>query len=190
MTAETGGNSAVYCTEHVLIRNASADDADRLLAIYKPYVSGTAVTFEYDAPDTEVFRQRILKTLDRGYPYLVLEQDGVIAGYAYASRFRERKAYDYCSEVSIYLDMNTRHHGLGHLLYEQLEDALRSCGITVLIAVITVPSEEPDPYLSPDSVRFHRSCGFSDAGCLHKCGYKFGRWYHVSFMEKNISSSE
>ncbi len=173
--------------EHILIRNASPDDAERLLAIYTPYVTDTAITFEYDVPDTETFRQRIVKIVDQGYPYLVLEQDGVVAGYAYASRFRERKAYDYCSEVSIYLDMNARHEGLGRLLYQRLEEMLRSSGITDLIAVITVPAEEPDPYFSPDSIRFHRSCGFSEAGCLHKCGYKFGRWYHVSFMEKIIN---
>nr|MCR5073020.1 GNAT family N-acetyltransferase [Clostridiales bacterium] len=81
---------------NILIRNASPDDAEQLLAVYRPYVTDTAVTFEYDVPDTEAFRDRIRKILDRGYPYFVLEQNGIILGYAYASRFRERKAYDYC----------------------------------------------------------------------------------------------
>ena len=172
---------------NILIRDASPDDAEQLLAVYRPYVTDTAVTFEYDIPDTEAFRGRIRKVLDKGYPYLVLEQNGIILGYAYASRFRERKAYDYCAEISIYLDMNARHKGLGRPLYERLENALRESGIRDLIAVITVPSEEADPYLSLDSPRFHRSCGFSEAGCLHNCGYKFGKWYHILFMEKFIN---
>ena len=187
MTDEKNGKPAENLPMGITIRSASPDDAERLLPIYRPYVTDTAITFEYDVPDAEEFRKRIERNLDNGYPYLVLEQDGRAAGYAYASRFRERKAYDYCAEISIYLDRDARHRGLGRLLYERLEAALRKSGIRDLIAVITVPSEEPDPYLPTDSPRFHRSCGFSDAGCLHRCGYKFGRWYHVCFMEKNIN---
>ena len=143
---------------NILIRNASPDDAEQLLSVYRPYVTDTAVTFEYDVPDLEAFRGRIRKVLDKGYPYLVLEQNG-----------------------------SARHKGLGRPLYERLENALRESGIRDLIAVITVPSEEADPYLSSDSPRFHRSCGFSEAGCLHNCGYKFGKWYHILFMEKFIN---
>ena len=187
MTAFGNMNPNESMPETIRIRDASPDDAERLLAIYRPYVTDTAVTFEYAVPDMESFRQRITRTLENGYPYLVLERDGNILGYAYASRFRERKAYDYCAEISIYLDMNARHRGLGRYLYDRLETELKARGIRDLIAVITIPSEEPDPYLSPDSPRFHRSCGFTEAGCLHRCGLKFERWYHISFMEKFIN---
>ena len=182
MTDLNAGNK-----KDILIRNASPEDAERLLSIYRPYVTDTAVTFEYDVPDLEAFRHRIRGIQDKGYPYFVLEQCGTVIGYAYASRFRERKAYDYCAEISIYLDMHARHRGFGRPLYEKLEEALCKAGIRDLIAVITVPSEEPDPYLSSDSPGFHRACGFSEAGCLHKCGYKFGRWYHILFMEKILN---
>ena len=101
MTAFGNMNPNESMPETIRIRDASPDDAERLLAIYRPYVTDTAVTFEYAVPDTESFRQRITRTLENGYPYLVLERDGNILGYAYASRFRERKAYDYCAEISI-----------------------------------------------------------------------------------------
>ena len=171
----------------ILIRDASPDDAEQLLAIYGPYVTDTAVTFDYEVPSAEAFRQKIRRIRENGYPFFVLEENGTVLGYTYATRFRERKAYDYCAETSVYLDMAARHRGLGHALYGRLEASLRSAGILDLIAVITVSSAEPEPYLTPDSPRFHRSCGFQEAGCLHSCGYKFGRWYHILFMEKFLN---
>ena len=119
-----------------LIRLARPDDAAALLEIYAPYVWDTAITFEYTPPSEEEFQRRILSVEER-YPYLVAEQHGRIAGYAYASRFKERAAYDWDVETSIYLRMDERHHGLGWLLYEKLEAVLRLQGVVNLHACIT-----------------------------------------------------
>lgn len=96
----------------IVIRKATADDTEALLAIYAPYVEQTAITFEYDVPTVDDFRSRILAISSR-YPYLVAEQDGKVIGYAYAHEFQERAAYQWSVESSIYLDMNERHHEVG-----------------------------------------------------------------------------
>ena len=94
------------------IRNAEITDAERLVEIYGYYVKNTAITFEYDIPSLTEFRQRMEQTMRR-YPYIVIEQDGVIQGYAYAGAFVGRAAYDWSCEVTVYLDKDTRKHGMG-----------------------------------------------------------------------------
>ncbi len=164
------------------IRNARPDDADRLLKIYAWYVINTAVTFDYDVPSPEVFRQRIEHTLKK-YPYLVLEENGVIQGYAYAGVFKDRAAYDHCCETTIYLAHDARGRGYGKLLYAALEEALKARGIINLYACIGDPIV-PDEYLTKDSEMFHRHLGYETVGQFHRCGYKFGRWYNMIWMEK------
>ena len=102
------------------IRTATEDDAAALLAIYDYYVQNTAITFEYDTPSLEEFKNRIHKIKEK-FPYLVIEQGKEILGYAYASSFHERAAYQWCVEMSIYLDKDVRRGGLGRMLYEELE---------------------------------------------------------------------
>ena len=166
------------------IRSAVPDDAKRLLEIYAYYVMNTAVSFEYDVPPEAEFRGRIEKTL-RKYPYLVLEEDGVIQGYAYAGVFKDRAAYDHSCELSIYLDHNAKGRGYGRRLYEALEEHLKKQGILNLYACIAIPDTE-DEYLTRDSERFHRHLGFRTVGEFHKCGCKFGRLYSMIWMEKII----
>lgn len=105
------------------IRIATPEDAARLVAIYAPYVENTSITFEYIAPSAEEFADRIRHTLTR-YPYLVAELDGEPAGYAYASAFKSRAAYDWSVETSIYVSRDLRSSGVGSLLYEKLEECL------------------------------------------------------------------
>ena len=168
----------------VNIRNARIADARRILAIYDFYVKNTAITFEYDTPSLDEFKERMKKTMLR-YPYLVIEEDGVIQGYAYAGAFVGRAAYDWSCELTVYLD-HTRHKcGLGRKIYEALEDALRKMGVLNLYACIGYP-EEDDEYLTKNSADFHAHLGFTKVGEFHKCGYKFGRWYHMIWMEKTI----
>ena len=167
-----------------MIRSATTGDAKRLLEIYAYYVQNTAISFEYDVPSVEEFRNRIEKTLKQ-YPYLVLEEDGVIQGYAYAGAFVGRAAYSHCCEVTIYLDHCAKGRGYGRALYEALEQALKDRGVRNLYACIGDPIAE-DEFLTRNSEQFHRHMGFSKVGTFHKCGCKFGRWYNMIWMEKTI----
>ena len=166
------------------IRTVTPDDAERLLSIYEPYVLNTAITFEYEVPSLEEFRERISHTLEK-YPYLCIEEDGKILGYAYAGSFKERAAYQWSVELSIYLDKDSHGQGLGRALYASLESELKKMGIVNLYACIAYP-EKDDEYLTNNSVDFHSHLGFKKVGDFKKCASKFGRWYHMTWMEKII----
>ena len=168
----------------ILLRTARPSDAARLVEIYAPYVTDTAITFEYEVPSVEEFRSRIEKTLEK-YPYIVAEQNGRILGYTYASAFARRAAYNWSVELSIYLDMEIRRQGIGGRLYQAMEEILKEMHILNMNACISWPKAE-DEYLTKNSVQFHEHMGFRLAGELHDSGYKFGRWYNVVWMEKMI----
>lgn len=164
------------------IRVATEEDAEELLQIYRPYVEETVITFEYEVPSAEEFRQRITHTLEK-YPYLVAEKEGRIVGYAYASAFKERAAYDWAVETTIYLEKGSRKKGIGRNIYNALEDALRMQHILNLNACIGYPEVE-DEYLTKNSADFHAHLGYRLVGEFKQCGYKFGRWYNMVWMEK------
>lgn len=168
----------------ITIRTAVQQDAKVLLEIYAPYVKKTAITFEYDVPSVEEFARRISKVLQK-YPYLVAEVNGEPVGYAYAGPFKERAAYDWAVETTVYVRENMKKSGIGRALYTALEEALAAQGILNLNACIAFPENE-DEYLTRDSVKFHERMGFETAGRFHKCGCKFGRWYDMVWMEKLI----
>ena len=167
-----------------MIRSVTEGDAERLLKIYAYYVENTAISFEYETPDLNEFRNRIAHTIKK-YPYLVIEVDGVIKGYAYAGDFKGRAAYAHCCEVTIYLDRNSKGNGYGRALYTALEEALRKMGIINLYACIADPISE-DGYLTRNSEQFHQHMGYTKVGEFHRCGYKFSRWYNMIWMEKII----
>lgn len=168
----------------ITIREAQIEDADRLLEIYSYYVLNTAITFEYDLPTIQEFKERIKRTKMK-YPYLVIEENGRIVGYAYAGPFVGRAAYNWSCEMTIYLDQHAQKHGYGRKLYEALENLLLEMGIINLYACIGYPEME-DQYLNKNSADFHEHMGFAKVGEFHKCGYKFGRWYNMIWMEKII----
>jgi phosphinothricin acetyltransferase len=168
----------------ITVGNAELKDAERLLEIYDYYVKNTAITFEYTTPTIEEFRGRMEKTMQK-YPYLVAVKDEKIAGYAYAGAFVGRAAYDWSCETSIYLDKNARRCGIGKTLYAALEKELKKMGILNMYACIGYPDNE-DEYLTKNSAEFHSHIGFTQVGEFHKCGYKFGRWYNMIWMEKII----
>ena len=170
--------------DNISIRLVTESDVPALLQIYGGYVRTSAVTFEYDVPTEQEFRSRIEKTLEK-YPYFAAESDGVILGYAYAGAFRTRPAYGWAAELSIYLSPEARGKGLGRMLYETLERSLRRMGIVNLYACISWPETE-DEYLDRNSHDFHAHMGFVTVGQFHRCGYKFGRWYDMIWMEKII----
>ncbi len=174
--------------ENISIRPVSENDAAALLAIYGWYVRHTAVTFEYEVPTEAEFRGRIARTLEK-YPYLAAEKDGVILGYAYAGPFKARAAYDRSVELSIYLDRTVRRQGLGRRLYEAMEAELKKMGILNLYTCISFAPRENE-YLNNDSEHFHARLGYVTAGRFRQCGYKFGRWYDMIWMEKHIGGHE
>lgn len=163
--------------ENISIRLATEADAENLLAIYTPYVTQTAITFEYEVPSVEAFRDRIRKTIKR-YPYLVAEVNGQLLGYAYASAFKERAAYDWSVETSIYVKMGERRAGIGTRLYTTLEDLLKKQNIINVNACIAYPH--------PESERFHEKFGYKAVAHFTKCGYKMGHWHDMIWMEKML----
>lgn len=166
------------------IERVKAEDAGELLGIYAPYVLNTAVSFEYDVPSEGEFRDRILKISSK-YPYIKAVDNNEILGYAYATCFKDRKAYDFSVEVTVYVKQNRRKTGVGRMLYNALEKSLKAMGILNLNACIAVPKGE-DEHLTYDSFHFHEKMGFELVGTFHDCGYKFNKWYDMIWMEKMI----
>ncbi|ESV55110.1 acetyltransferase [Streptococcus agalactiae LMG 14747] len=159
------------------IRSARVSDAKDLLAIYAPYVEKTAITFEYTVPSLSEFEHRISHTLTK-YPYLVYEEDAHILGYAYASTYKARAAYDWSCEVSIYVAEEARGRHIGTKLYDALESHLQAKGICNLLACITYPN---DP-----SVQFHSQRGYQQVAHFKKIGYKGDKWHDIIWMQKRL----
>lgn len=168
------------------IRIATAEDTKQLLEIYAPYVTDTAISFEYTVPSPEEFSDRIHHTLQH-YPYLVAERGGRITGYAYAGAFKERAAYDWAVETTIYVRQKEKKTGVGRALYEALEQTLQLQHIINLNACIACPEAENDKYLTRNSIAFHAHMGYQMVGTFHRCGYKFNRWYDMVWMEKHLT---
>ena len=169
----------------IQIRTASVEDAAELLELYSHYVRRTAISFEWEVPTLEEFQGRVRRTLEQ-YPYLTARQDGKLLGYAYAGPFVGRAAYGWSAELTIYLAPEAARRGIGRALYEALERALAEMGVCNLYACVGVPAEEEDEYLTFNSAQFHAHMGFVQCGEFHRCGYKFGRWYSMVWMEKLI----
>ena len=169
--------------DDMIIRTADADDASAIAEIYAYYTRYTAVSFEVDPPSADEMADRIRRYAQK-YPYLVIEdEDEEILGFAFAHAFRERPAYDYAVETTIYLRPGERHRGLGRAIYTVLEDELRRMGVISLYACIAV-SDAEDEYLNADSPRFHAAMGYKTCGEFKNCGRKFNRWYDMIWMEK------
>ncbi len=166
----------------ITIERASTKDAGQILEIYRYYVENTAVSFEYTAPSIEEFSLRI-ENITKKYPYLILKADNKILGYAYAGVFKDRKAYDFSVETTIYIHKDQRKKGFGKMLYQALEKELKLMGITNLYACIAF-TEKEEMYLTKDSEFFHSKMGYTTCGRFHKCGVKFGRAYDMIWMEK------
>ena len=170
------------------IEKVKIEDAEELLEIYGPYVKNTAISFEYEVPSTEEFKKRI-ENISAKYPYIKAVTDSKIVGYAYAGTFKDRKAYDWSVETTVYVRDDCKRNGIGRMLYDALEKSLAGIGVRNLNACIASPSKE-DAHLNDDSCRFHEAMGYSLVGRFHNSGYKFGCWYDMIWMEKIIDSSE
>ncbi len=159
------------------IRLATPDDAEALLRIYKPYVEDTVITFECEVPTVEEFRERIANVL-RYHPYLVADTEHGIIGYAYAAPFKDRAAYAWSVETSVYVDREWLGCGVGTVLYTALEKWLKAQNVVSLYACITSPN--------PRSIRFHRTFHYRKTARFRKCGYKKNRWRSIIWMQKTI----
>ncbi len=162
----------------VHFRRATEEDVVSILAIYAPYVTDSAITFEYDVPSEEEFRQRI-RTISAEYPYFVCESDGQIIGYAYAHRHMERAAYQWNAEISIYIRQGFTGKGLGKTMCQALIDLLRLQGIRNVFSCVTIPNER--------SAHLHHSMEFSTEGIFQNAGYKCGKWQTIAWFRKNIA---
>ena len=163
--------------EPFIIRRAEAGDAAALLEIYRPFITDTVVTFEYDVPTADEFAGRITDTL-ADFPYLVCERDGKPVGYAYAHHIRERAAYDWAAELSISLAPAAQGQGVGTVLYQCLIDLLDMQNIRILYGCVTLPNE--------GSHRLHEKLGFALTGVWHGSGWKFEGWHDVGWFEKRL----
>jgi phosphinothricin acetyltransferase len=172
----------------ITLRIARPSDAPALVSIYAPYVLTTAVTYEYDVPTVENFTARIENTLKK-YPYLVAERDGEIIGYAYLGVFNERAAGSWAAEISIYLSQRARRLGAGRLLYEALAAIAAAQGIVHLNAKIAYSPDPDDTHLTRDSIAFHTHMGYRWVGECRHCGFKFGKWYSLVYMEKLLNDT-
>ncbi len=166
------------------IRIATEKDAEELLKIYTYYVENTAITFDYEVPTVKEFSEKIGKVLEK-YPCLVAILEGEIAGYAYVGTFKDKAAYDWAVETTVYVHKDKKGLGIGKALYLKLEEILAKQNILNMEACIAYTKTE-DEYLTNASVRFHEKLGYRLVGEFRKCGYKFNRWYDMVWMEKHI----
>ena len=162
-----------------MIRIAQPDDAVQIHAIYAPSVIDGVATFETALPGVAAMRERIGQRLTH-YPWLVWEHGGDILAYAYASRFRERAAYDWIAETSIYVREEAQRGGIARRLYGVLLETMRLQGINQAVGVITLPGLP--------SVRLHETMGFTPAGVWRQSGYKLGCWWDVGVWQKTLQA--
>ena len=134
-----------------MIRPVQLSDAAAIRAIYQPYVTETAITFEVDVPTVQEFESRITKTLPQ-FPYLVAEVDGKVVGYAYASTYYARAAYDWTTELSIYVAKEARGQGIGSALYTALEEELQARGYLRFLACIAVRTKRAFPCMKSEAM--------------------------------------
>ena len=160
------------------IRFASEKDAEAILRIYAPYIEKTAITFEYEVPSIEEFRGRIAE-ITKKYPWIVYEEEGDILGYAYSGPEYTRAAYQWTVETSVYISEKARGKGIGTALYEKILDILKKQNFCVCYVLIN------DDNIA--SIKMHEKYGFKENGYRKNCGFKFGKWHSVVFMEKKLN---
>lgn len=159
------------------LRPVSAGDAAQIAEIYRPVVEETTISFEEIAPDAAEISRRIAE-IAAFYPWLVAESGGDVLAYAYASRHRERPAYRYSVDVSVYVSERSRRCGVAAALYEALFTQLRESNFHRAFAGIALPNDA--------SVKLHERFGFEPVGVYEEVGRKFDRWLDVLWCQKTI----
>lgn len=159
----------------LIIRPVNEFDAHHIVEIYNPYIKETTITFEEEPASDSEMKRRIEKVQTLGLPWICGEVDGNLAGYAYATRWRERSAYRYTAESVIYLNKELAGQGYGSQLYTALIENLKRTGIHVVIGVIALPN--------PASIALHEKLGFKKVAHFTEVGFKFGNWLDVGYWE-------
>ena len=157
------------------IRLATPADAPDINDIYRPFVTHSTVSFELEPPSDVAMRERIAHTLTR-LPWFVCEQGAALLGYAYAAPYRERPAYQWCVETSVYVHESGRRRGIGRALYESLLWTLERQGYYTAYGIISLPN--------PASVALHEALGFEPVGVYRNAGYKLGAWRDVGWWQR------
>jgi len=163
-----------------VVRDATAADAAACAVLYAPYVIDTVVTFETEPPTAEQMAERIAAA-QRRHAWLVLEHDGAVVGYAYGGPYKERAAYRWSCEVSVYLERGRRRTGGGRALYEALFARLAERDFRTAVAGMTLPN--------PASEGLHRALGFEPVGVYRRIGWKHGAWHDVAWMQRTLAST-
>ena len=161
-----------------MIRPATPADAEAIAAIYAPIVRETAISFEEEAPTVAQMAERIAAVVP-ALPYLVAARGSEVIGYAYASPHRQRSAYRFSVDVTVYVAGAARRSGTGRALYERLLRELRARGLHRAYAGIALPNA--------GSVGLHEALGFRHIGTYHEVGFKFGRWHDVGWWERDLT---
>ena len=160
------------------IRKIKPSDAKQTLAIYKPYIENSAITFETEVPSVDEFAQRIEK-VSSFYPWLVYDKNDKILGYSYATSHRQREAYKWSVDVAIYVLADVQGNDFGKLLYSKLLELLKKQGFYNAYAGIALPNEK--------SIGIHEIMGFKKIGEYNKVGYKLGKWWNVGWWELELN---
>jgi phosphinothricin acetyltransferase len=163
------------------VRDASERDAGACAAIYAPYVTGTAITFESEPPLPAEMAERIAAAL-RTHAWVVLEDDGGVVGYAYGGPYKSRAAYRWSCEVSVYIEPGRRRTGGGRALYDALFTRLAERGFRTAVAGMTLPNDA--------SVGLHRAMGFEPVGTYRRIGWKHGAWHDVAWAQRAITAGQ
>ena len=163
------------------VRSATERDAAPCAAIYEPYVTDTAITFETDPPSRAEMAERIAAA-SRTHAWLVLEDEGRVVGYAYGGPYKSRAAYRWACEVSVYVELGRRRTGAGRALYDALLARLTDRGFRIAVAGMTLPNDA--------SVGLHREMGFEPVGTYRRIGFKHGRWHDVAWTQRTLASGD
>lgn len=165
-------------TDRKIIRLATKSDSAALLNIYAAYIRDTAISFETEIPSVFAFGERI-ETIQQQFPWLVCEIDGRVVGYAYASKHKERTAYQWSADLSVYVDPRAHRKHIATSLYTALLECLRLQGYYSAFAAITVPNAS--------SEALHCTLGFQPIGVFERVGYKLGKWRDVQYFKRVLA---
>lgn len=164
-----------------VVRPVVDGDLEMVAGIFAHYVTSSVVTFEETPPDVGAWRDKLKQLADLGLPFLVVEADTAVAGYAYAAPWRPKPAYRHTAEDTVYLDPRWHGKGLGTAL---LTDLLVRCAYADVRQVLAVVADTGDPA----SAALHTRCGFTEVGRLGGVGHKFGRWIDTTLLQCDLTS--
>jgi phosphinothricin acetyltransferase len=165
-----------------VIRDAQESDAESIAAIYAHHVLTGTASYDVEPPSVVATRDKIWRIIKAGWPFLVAEINGQVVGYAYVTQFRDRPAYRYTAEDSIYVDPDYMRRGVGKALLEALLPSAEKYGFRTVIAVVGGAE--------PASIALHKACGFNEVGRLRRAGFKFGRWLDNIYMQIDLREAD